>query len=160
DVFAKSEYVEPGTTPRMGWFPKGSLLAVAAFFVALVLLVRAAPSRSELEAKLRPAPSQLAMHVEPLGDPNERLPQDLTIRGSGNSPGKVVFSHANHIAMQEKVSCVVCHERTFGMGFAHSPRLQGEQWHQACGTCHDGKKASTSVNDETGESCSTCHQSQ
>jgi len=160
DVFAKSEYVEPGTTPRMGWFPKGSLLAVAAFFVALVLLVRAAPSRSELEAKLRPAPSQLAMHVEPLGDPNERLPQDLTIRGSVNSPGKVVFSHANHIAMQEKVSCVECHERTFGMGFAHSPRLQGDQWHQACGTCHDGKKASTSVNDETGESCSTCHQSQ
>ncbi|MCX7799433.1 MAG: Ni/Fe-hydrogenase cytochrome b subunit [Fimbriimonadales bacterium] len=160
NVLAKSEYLEPGTTPGMGWFPRGAVTAVAVFFVVLVLLVRAAPTRTAIEAQAKPIPAAEALNVQPDFELSH-LPKDLTLSGPESSMGKVIFSHELHVGMQEKPDCMQCHANTFGLGFQHSPKLEGQEaWHKACGTCHDGKTASSSVDDETGESCASCHKSE
>lgn len=85
-----------------------------------------------------------------------RLPADLVLPQSGNSPGKVTFSHANHISFQARPDCTVCHPKLAPIlkapkgvkraAITHEAMLKG----QACGACH-GKTA------HGFDDCTTCH---
>jgi c(7)-type cytochrome triheme protein len=84
-----------------------------------------------------------------------KLPADITLTQSGDSPGKVTFSHASHLSYQAKPDCTVCHPKlapivkTAGakrVPTTHAAMLKG----QACGACH-GKTA------HNFDDCSTCH---
>ena len=85
-----------------------------------------------------------------------KLPADITLPQSGDSPGKVTFSHANHLAYQAKPDCTVCHPKLAPITKApkgvkrapttHAAMLKGE----ACGGCH-GKTASNF------DDCTKCH---
>jgi c(7)-type cytochrome triheme protein len=85
-----------------------------------------------------------------------KLPADITLKQSGDSPGKVTFSHASHLSYQAKPDCTVCHPKlapitkpTPGVKRApttHAAMLKGE----ACGSCH-GKTA------HNFDDCTSCH---
>jgi c(7)-type cytochrome triheme protein len=85
-----------------------------------------------------------------------KLPADITLQQSGDSPGKVTFSHANHLSYQAKPDCTVCHPKLAPITKApkgvkrapttHALMLKGE----ACGACH-GKTA------HNFDDCTTCH---
>jgi c(7)-type cytochrome triheme protein len=85
-----------------------------------------------------------------------KLPADIALRQSGDSPGKVTFSHASHLSYQAKPDCTVCHPKLAPITKApkdakrapttHAAMLKG----QACGACH-GKTA------HNFDDCTTCH---
>jgi c(7)-type cytochrome triheme protein len=85
-----------------------------------------------------------------------KLPPDITLPQSGDSPGKVVFSHQNHLGYQAKPDCTVCHPKLAPIvkpakgvkraPLTHAAMLKG----QACGACH-GKDA------HNFDDCTTCH---
>jgi c(7)-type cytochrome triheme protein len=85
-----------------------------------------------------------------------KLPADITLQQSGDSPGKVTFSHTNHLSFQAKPDCTVCHPKLAPITKApkgikrapttHAAMLKGE----ACGACH-GKTA------HNFDDCTTCH---
>lgn len=85
-----------------------------------------------------------------------KLPRDITLPQSGDSPGKVVFSHQSHVSYQAKADCTVCHPKlapivktaTTGKRapLTHAAMLKG----QACGSCH-GKDA------HNFDDCTSCH---
>jgi c(7)-type cytochrome triheme protein len=85
-----------------------------------------------------------------------KLPADITLKQSGDSPGKVTFSHASHLSYQAKPDCTVCHPKLAPIMKAprdaqrapttHAAMLKG----QACGACH-GKTA------HNFDDCTTCH---
>jgi c(7)-type cytochrome triheme protein len=85
-----------------------------------------------------------------------KLPADIALQQSGDSPGKVVFSHQSHVSYQAKPDCTVCHPKLAPIVKApkgakrtpitHAAMLKG----QACGACH-GKDA------HNFDDCTTCH---
>ncbi len=86
-----------------------------------------------------------------------KLPADLALPQSGDSPGKVTFSHQNHVGFQAKADCTACHPKLAPIlrqkdagkreVITHDKMLKG----QACGACHNGKAA------HGFDDCSTCH---
>jgi c(7)-type cytochrome triheme protein len=85
-----------------------------------------------------------------------KLPGDLVLPQSGDSPGKVTFSHQNHVGFQAKADCTACHPKLAPIlkpkagkrePVTHAKMEKG----QACGACHDGK-AARGLDD-----CATCH---
>lgn len=68
--------------------------------------------------------------------------------------GKVVFSHEKHLAPGGK--CTDCHTKLFKMakGKRSSFKMADLNNGQACGACHDGKKA-FSVKEAA--NCNKCH---
>jgi c(7)-type cytochrome triheme protein len=85
-----------------------------------------------------------------------KLAPDITLPQSGDSPGKVTFSHASHVSYQAKPDCTACHPKIAPIMKAakgvkrapitHAAMLKG----QACGACH-GKDA------HNFDDCATCH---
>lgn len=85
-----------------------------------------------------------------------KLPADIVLPQSGDSPGKVTFSHANHVGFQAKPDCTACHPKLAPIlkapagvkraPITHAAMLKGE----ACGACH-GKTA------HGFDDCTTCH---
>jgi c(7)-type cytochrome triheme protein len=85
-----------------------------------------------------------------------KLPADITLKQSGDSPGKVTFSHTSHLGYQAKPDCTVCHPKLApitkpapGVKRApttHAAMLKGA----ACGSCH-GKTA------HNFDDCTSCH---
>ncbi len=85
-----------------------------------------------------------------------KLPADITLMQSGDSPGKVTFSHTNHLSYQAKPDCTVCHPKLAPITkpaqavkrapTTHAAMLKGE----ACGACH-GKTA------HNFDDCTSCH---
>jgi c(7)-type cytochrome triheme protein len=85
-----------------------------------------------------------------------KLPPDITLKQSGDSPGKVTFSHTSHLSYQAKPDCTVCHPKLApitkpapGVKRApttHAAMLKGA----ACGSCH-GKTA------HSFDDCTSCH---
>jgi c(7)-type cytochrome triheme protein len=85
-----------------------------------------------------------------------KLPADIVLPQSGDSPGKVTFSHANHVSFQAKPDCTACHPKLAPIlkapkdakraPITHQAMLKG----QACGACH-GKTA------HGFDDCTTCH---
>ncbi len=84
-----------------------------------------------------------------------RLPGELKLTRSADSPGQVVFDHATHVD-SSKPACTPCHPREFSILKAnrgkrpilHDNFNKGQQ----CGSCHDGRKA-FKVEDD----CTNCH---
>jgi c(7)-type cytochrome triheme protein len=88
-----------------------------------------------------------------------RLPADMTMEQSGDSPGKVVFSHASHVGMQAKPDCTSCHPKLAPIlkakassrkPITHEAMLKG----QSCGSCHNGDDA------RGFDDCTMCHRGQ
>jgi c(7)-type cytochrome triheme protein len=88
-----------------------------------------------------------------------KLPADLTLPQTGDSPGKVVFSHQNHVGFQAKADCTACHPKLAPIlktkaaakreALTHAKMEKGK----ACGACHNGKEA------HGFDDCTTCHRS-
>ena len=84
-----------------------------------------------------------------------RLPGELKLTRSADSPGQVVFDHRTHVD-SSKPACTPCHSREFPIlrtnvgkrPILHANFDKGRQ----CGVCHDGKKAFKVEND-----CTNCH---
>jgi c(7)-type cytochrome triheme protein len=84
-----------------------------------------------------------------------RLPQDLLLPRSEESPGQVTFRHSSHVD-EARPDCVGCHPRRFSIlgrsrptprpKVTHAEMKQGE----ACGGCH-GKQAFGF------DDCTSCH---
>jgi c(7)-type cytochrome triheme protein len=82
-------------------------------------------------------------------------PPAITFPSDPNSPGKVTFEHAKHLAKGAK--CADCHPKLFAMkkgATKLSMDSMGEG--KTCGSCHDGKRAFGVMD---GEQCDTCHKS-
>ncbi|RPJ82806.1 MAG: hypothetical protein EHM13_08410 [Acidobacteria bacterium] len=88
-----------------------------------------------------------------------KLPADVTLAQSGDSPGKVVFSHGTHVGMQAKPDCTSCHPKHAPIlkaktasrkPLTHEAMLKG----QSCGSCHNGNTA------RGFEDCTMCHRPQ
>ena len=67
--------------------------------------------------------------------------------------GNVTFSHESHVK-GEGVKCETCHPKIFPMSKEEGKRFSMEQMKkkQACGACHDGKKAF-----DVRQNCVVCH---
>ena len=84
----------------------------------------------------------------------KKMPADLRLHQSPDSPGKVTFNHASHVDTS-KPDCTSCHPRLFSIlqdrskerTILHARMQKGAQ----CGACHNAKKA-FGLDD-----CSTCH---
>jgi c(7)-type cytochrome triheme protein len=90
-----------------------------------------------------------------------KIPADLTIEKSKDSPGAVTFSHEKHKAAGVE-KCTACHTKLFKMkkGQTPVPTMAKMKAGEACGACHDGKtqtagKAVFAVDDKA--KCETCH---
>ena len=86
-----------------------------------------------------------------------KLPADKALPQTGDSPGKVVFSHQTHTAVQPKADCTACHPKLAPMSVRKGQAKREAVTHakmekgQACGACHNGK-AAHGLDD-----CATCH---
>jgi c(7)-type cytochrome triheme protein len=86
-----------------------------------------------------------------------KLPADVTLAQTGDSPGKVVFSHQNHVGFQAKPDCTACHPKLAPIVKTKAQRTPAPITHarmqkgEACGACHDGKAA------HGFDDCATCH---
>ena len=86
-----------------------------------------------------------------------KLPADLALPQTGDSPGKVVFSHASHVGMQAKADCTACHPKLAPILKAKASRTREVITHdrmvkgQSCGACHDGSSA------RGFDDCAMCH---
>lgn len=86
-----------------------------------------------------------------------KLPADLALPQTGDSPGQVVFSHASHVGMQPKADCTACHPKLAPIlkakkagtrqAITHDRMVKG----QSCGGCHDGTAA------RGFDDCTMCH---
>ena len=84
-----------------------------------------------------------------------KLPGELAIARSADSPGQVIFNHATHVD-EAKPACTGCHPREFRILKAnagktpirHADMEKGRQ----CGKCHDGKTSFGLTDD-----CTMCH---
>ena len=89
-----------------------------------------------------------------------KLPADITLPQSGDSPGKVVFSHATHVGMQAKADCTACHPKLAPILKARAGATRQPMTHaamekgQSCGSCHNGKSA------RAFEDCTMCHRTE
>jgi len=87
-----------------------------------------------------------------------KLPGPYTFAQTGDSPGKVTFTHASHVD-EAAPSCTSCHPKSFsilkagatadGKPITHAAMDKGA----SCGACHNGKK-SFGFDD-----CTLCHRS-
>jgi c(7)-type cytochrome triheme protein len=88
-----------------------------------------------------------------------KLPADITLPQTGDSPGKVVFSHQNHVGFQAKPDCTACHPTLAPIVRSKTQAKPAPVTHarmekgQACGACHNGKAA------HGFDDCTTCHKS-
>jgi c(7)-type cytochrome triheme protein len=84
-----------------------------------------------------------------------RLPKELKLARSTDSPGQVLFDHETHVDAG-KPACTPCHPREFRILKAHAglrPILHANfEKGKQCGACHDGAKA-FKVEDD----CTNCH---
>ena len=89
-----------------------------------------------------------------------RLPGELQVTKSDDSPGQVTFRHDSHVD-SAKPGCVACHPRIFSIlgRSSDKPVTKVKLTHdamekgQGCGACH-GKKAFGF------EECGNCHEGQ
>lgn len=90
---------------------------------------------------------------KPGATPARGMPPPITFPSDPNSPGKVTFDHARHLARGLK--CIDCHPKLFPMKIGAvklSMDSMGEG--KQCGACHNGKKAFGVMD---GDQCMTCH---
>lgn len=84
-----------------------------------------------------------------------KLPGELAIARSAESPGQVTFNHVSHVD-EAKPACTNCHPREFRIlksksartPIRHADMEKGRQ----CGKCHDGKTSFNMTDD-----CTMCH---
>jgi c(7)-type cytochrome triheme protein len=86
-----------------------------------------------------------------------KLPADVTLPRSSDSPGKVIFAHPSHVGMRAKPDCTQCHPKLFSI-LKQQPRQTADritharmEKGQKCGACHNGKAAFGFDN------CTSCH---
>ncbi len=86
-------------------------------------------------------------------EPELKLPADRIYR-SGDSPGRVVFSHVTHVELTDR-NCLTCHPRPFSI-LGNRARLTHDEMNDGrlCGRCHDSRNAS-GVTDP--DACEVCH---
>jgi c(7)-type cytochrome triheme protein len=86
-----------------------------------------------------------------------KLPADMTMPQGADSPGKVVFSHQTHVAMQAKADCTACHPKLAPIVKAKAGTRREAVTHARmekgafCGSCHNGTAA------RAFDDCAMCH---
>jgi c(7)-type cytochrome triheme protein len=91
-----------------------------------------------------------------LGQNLPKLPGQITLQQSPDSPGKVTFLHVSH--MGERPDCTRCHPKLFSImkpapGRAAAPRITHANMEKGrqCGACHNNKVAFGF------DDCTACH---
>jgi c(7)-type cytochrome triheme protein len=137
---------------RRGFFLGGA--AAAAVLVGLGLMAgRRSPGPSGFaEAAERTATTTSVEPDVTKAMPGFRMPPDVRIPGSSESPGQVTFKHSSHVDAS-RPECVTCHQGRFPM-LGPTPAAGPDGWHgkTRCGSCHDGQQAR-----DVGADCDTCH---
>ncbi|MBC8329018.1 MAG: Ni/Fe-hydrogenase cytochrome b subunit [Planctomycetes bacterium] len=137
------------------------MLALGAVGVLATDSISASPQAEERGAAARagaaaPAdarhPSAVAQGLEDL-----TLPPPFRFPASEDSPGPVVFDHADHVDPMD-VRCDACHPRLFRFTTPGTPAegvVNSDRAHDGdlCASCHDGEKAFSAYDD-----CMLCHQ--
>jgi c(7)-type cytochrome triheme protein len=83
-----------------------------------------------------------------------RLPADIVYGKAADAPDKVVFSHAVHAGLAEN-KCLPCHPQPFRMlRPARRATHEAMDAGKSCGTCHDGKAAFATADENA---CERCH---
>jgi len=84
-----------------------------------------------------------------------RLPGEIRLARSADSPGQVIFDHATHVD-SSKPNCTTCHSQAFNIlkasgrkPITHDNFDRGRQ----CGACHG--KTAFKIDDD----CTNCHRS-
>ena len=134
----------------------GASLAVLWGLLTVGAILLAVANKSNAAAQRPASAAVLALHKTDL----PKLPADFAFPQGDGSPGKVTFSHENHVprADQNGPACTSCHqERGFTLRQTGKTRqgavsMERMQKGELCGTCHNGKRA-TSLDE-----CSLCHQ--
>jgi c(7)-type cytochrome triheme protein len=84
-----------------------------------------------------------------------KLPDELKLAKSADSPGQVFFNHASHVDAA-KPQCTTCHPKDFKILKSSPSRApithEDMEKGRLCGSCHDGKK-SFGLQDD----CTMCH---
>lgn len=83
-----------------------------------------------------------------------RLPKEIVYSGAVGEEGAVVFRHSTHAAY-EGMQCTGCHPSLFKL-LEPVRRATHEEMNagRSCGTCHNGRAAFATANDEM---CARCH---
>lgn len=133
--------------------PSGLKLLIAVFWVAaLALIFNGVKDFRNFNPNKISSASKTESISQNASNPSDypNLPKDFSFVQSQDSPGKVTFSHSNHLIVAEK--CSTCHIQQFSIMGAHRLNLEAKpDFHSAkyCGSCHDGKMA--------GNDCTSCH---
>lgn len=128
--------------------PTGLKLLIAAIWVAAFALVfnGIRDFRNFHPVSISSVQAEIVFQNTMLDYPN--LPKDFQFMQSQDSPGKVTFSHSDHLMVAEK--CPICHVRRFSiMGVDKSGGKYDYHSAKYCGSCHNGKIA--------GNDCASCH---
>ena len=80
-----------------------------------------------------------------------KVPGDLAIKMGKTSPGRCVFSHAQHVD-RKNPNCNTCHSGLFRM-LETTADITPDKKMRNCGTCHDGVKAVGILQKDRCESC-------
>jgi c(7)-type cytochrome triheme protein len=130
-------------------------VATGALVVALGLTAMAVHSQRGRALHADSIPEATGALVSPSARAAFRMPPDVAMPQSADSPGAVVFPHAAHVDA-DAPECVACHGRGTPI-LARSGPTPHADWHDAshCGACHDGKEAT-----DIQEDCGKCHAGQ
>lgn len=154
---AEPEWVEPiWARPEPARRPLVGILAVvgclvAVLFVSAFALTDEGIRRKPLPptaSKSKPAPPQATALA------SFRMPADVAVPQSPDSPAPVVFRHSVHVDAASP-ECLSCHGDGISLVRAATPRAPAAAgaMHKQCGQCHDGT-SSFSVEAD----CEKCHQ--
>jgi c(7)-type cytochrome triheme protein len=158
-IFERRARRRPVVDPERSWsrVPMANGWGLACLWLLLgigaALFVIADKREAAAKAPAPVATAPTLRHLERL-----RLPADYRFPAS-DSPGEVVFSHANHVN-EEAPDCGVCHAADWSLQAPGQPlrgKLTHEQMDQGalCGSCHNGKTSSISTTSD----CDDCHHS-
>jgi c(7)-type cytochrome triheme protein len=161
DLFPRDEMASaraPSKIPAIGLrgMPTANAWAVASLWVLLLLGGGLLFLAHEREAKS----SAVAIAQDPaVAAPTRgllRLPPDYEFAQSGDSPGKVQFSHEGHVD-NVGPSCNICHAkgfslRTTGRALNGEVTMKRMEKGELCGSCHNDKDAFGVTS-----GCEACH---
>lgn len=161
-VFPKSESVKMNNNTPSSGKVKGSIfsgkivLGMWAFFIIGVFTYGLAKSEEALLEFTETAESVTERIVSPY-DAELNLPDDFEYPVGDDSPGAVIFSHENHIYMQDETDCGICHSSAFSIIRDNTLNVESvimdDMYEgQSCGKCHNGEDAFSAEDD-----CEACH---
>ena len=147
----------PGHDERRASLPRRGLravlAAVAVLLIGLAVMANRTPRARDVRAD--PPGAEAPAPVSPRARAAFRMPADVALAQSADSPGAVVFPHSAHVDA-DAPDCVSCHGGGTPL-LARGGSATHVDWHDGkhCGSCHNGRDAT-----DLQEDCGKCHAGQ